>query len=204
MSAEAACDAAAAAIAGVRGGWFIDSCPLSDGGEGFARILTTSAGGTERMVSVTGPRGGRVQAPMGLVPMERIPAAAVAILGGPGGKARGTAAVIDMASASGLALLAPGARDLTRATSRGTGELMMAASATGAQIIILGVGGSATHDLGLGALGALGLRFEGSAGEHLDPVVPADWEFLRTIRGAVPKPFPRILIACDVSNPLLG
>ena len=204
MSAEAACEAAASAIADVRGGWLVDACPLSDGGEGFAAILARSANGAERRISVTGPRGGRVSAPIGLVPMERIPGAALALLGPlPGGPA-GTAAIIDMASASGLALLAPESRDLKRATSRGTGELMAAAAGMGAAAIVLGVGGSATHDLGLGALGALGLRFEGPSGRPLDPLVPAEWDHLRAIRGAIQNPLPPIAVACDVSNPLLG
>jgi glycerate kinase len=204
MSAETACGYVASVMAGMRGGWTIDACPLSDGGEGFSSILTKAAGGGEHSVVVTGPRGGKVQATVGLVMLARIPPAALAVLGEPPGTKSGYAAVIDMASASGLALLDLGNRDLMRASSRGTGELLLAAGRMGAHFIILGVGGSATHDLGLGALGAMGLGFEGNAREPLDPLVPADWGRLRAIRGAIPKPFPPILIACDVSNPLLG
>jgi glycerate kinase len=203
ISAPRACEIAAAAIGYARGGWILDPCPLSDGGEGFAEILTLSASGTLRSLEVTGPRGGRVAAKFGLVPMDRIPDRARAMLGAAGAPG-GSAAVVEMASASGLGLLPPGMRDLTRTSSVGTGELIRAAAATGARAVLLGVGGSATHDLGLGALAALGLRFEGSAGEALGPLVPADWRFLRGISGAVPKGFPPILIACDVDNPLLG
>ncbi len=203
ISAQRACEVAAAAIGSARGGWILDPCPLSDGGEGFAEILTLSASGTLRRIDATGPRGGRVGAQFGLVPVDRIPDRARAALG-PAAAAGGSVAVVEMASASGLALLAPSMRDLTRASSVGTGELIRAAAATGARAILLGVGGSATHDLGLGALAALGLRFEGAAGEALDPLVPADWRFLHAISGAFPKGFPPILIACDVDNPLLG
>jgi glycerate 2-kinase len=204
ISAPTACEIAAAAIGSARGGWILDPCPLSDGGEGFAEILTLAASGTLRSLEATGPLGGRVPAQFGLVPVDRIPDPARAMLGAAAAAPGGSVAVVEMASASGLALLPPGLRDLTRTSSVGTGELIRAAAATGARAILLGVGGSATHDLGLGALAALGLRFEGSAGEALGPLVPADWGFLRGISGALPKGFPPILIACDVDNPLLG
>jgi glycerate kinase len=204
ISAPRACEVAAAAIGSARGGWILDPCPLADGGEGFAETLTLSAGGTLRCIEAAGPRDGRVQAQFGIVTVDRIPERARSMLGAAAQPPGGTVAVVEMASASGLALLPPGRRDLVRATSAGTGELVRAAAATGARAILLGVGGSATHDLGLGALGALGLRFEGAAGEALDPIVPADWRFLRRIHGALPGNLPPILIACDVDNPLLG
>jgi glycerate kinase len=204
ISAQTACDTAAAAILSARGGWDLDSCPLSDGGEGFAEILTRSAEGASRRLEATGPRGGKVAASFGVVPVDRIPDRARAMMGvaaaGPGG----AVAVIEMASASGLALVAPGMRDLTRASSVGTGELIRAAAAAGARAVLLGVGGSASHDLGLGALSAMGIVFEGAAGEALGPVVAADWGLLRGISGRIPEAFPPILIACDVDNPLLG
>jgi glycerate kinase len=109
-----------------------------------------------------------------------------------------------MAAASGLALLSPEMRDLTRASSVGTGELIQAAAAAGARAVLLGVGGSASHDLGIGALSAMGIGFEGGAGEALGAVVPADWGLLRGVSGRIPEAFPPILIACDVDNPLLG
>jgi glycerate kinase len=204
ISAPQACDAAAAAIGSVRGGWIVDECPLSDGGEGFAGILTRSAEGTERCLEVAGPRGAPVSAAFGIVPVDRIPDRARAMLGAPATRPEGSVAVVEMASASGLALLAPGMRDLMRTTSLGTGQLIRAAAAAGVRAILLGVGGSASHDLGLGALSALGIRFEGAAGEALDPLVPEDWPFLRRISGNIPGDFPPILIACDVDNPLLG
>jgi glycerate 2-kinase len=204
ISAQQACDLAAAAILSARGGWELDPCPLTDGGEGFAEILTRSAEGASRRLDVTGPRGGRVAASFGVVPVERIPERARAMLGAAAARPGGAVAVVEMASASGLALLAQGERDLTRASSVGTGELIRAAAAAGARAVLLGVGGSASHDLGLGALSAMGIRFEGAAGEALGAVVPADWGLLRGISGRIPEGFPPILIACDVDNPLLG
>lgn len=204
VSAQKACDIAAAAILSARGGWDLDPCPLSDGGEGFAEILTRAAEGAARRLDVTGPRGGRVAASFGIVPVERIPERARAMLGPAAAGPGGAVAVVEMAAASGLALLAPEMRDLTRASSAGTGELVQAAAAAGARAILLGVGGSASHDLGLGALAAMGIKFEGGAGEALGAVVPADWGLLRGISGRIPEAFPPILIACDVDNPLLG
>lgn len=126
------------------------------------------------------------------------------MLGPAAARPEGSVAVVEMAAASGLALLPPEMRDLMQASSVGTGELLRAAATTGARAILLGVGGSATHDLGLGALSALGIRYSGAAGEALAPLVPADWPFLREISGRIPGTFPPILIACDVNNPLLG
>jgi len=109
-----------------------------------------------------------------------------------------------MAAASGLALLAPRLRDPMRASSIGTGQLIRAAARPGVRVILLGVGGSATHDLGLGALGALGIEYSTASGGRLDSPVPADWPRIQGIDGRVSDLIPPILIACDVDNPLLG
>jgi glycerate kinase len=109
-----------------------------------------------------------------------------------------------MASASGLALLDGEMRDPLRASSVGTGQLIRAAAATRVRAIVLGAGGSATNDLGLGALGALGIGFAAEPGTNLEFPVPADWPRIWGIIGQLPKAFPPILIACDVDNPLFG
>jgi glycerate kinase len=204
ITAPQACGITADAITSVRGGWQLDECPLTDGGEGFADILTRAAEGSLRRVEVTGPRGAPVTAAFGLVSVNEIPEAARAMLGPAMGRPEGFVAVVEMASASGLALLPLEMRDLKLASSVGTGQLLRAAAAAGARAILLGVGGSATHDLGLGALAPLGIRYAGAAGEALDPIVPGDWAFLREISGRIPDGFPPIVIACDVENPLLG
>jgi glycerate kinase len=74
----------------------------------------------------------------------------------------------------------------------------------GASAVLLGVGGSATHDLGFGALAAMGLEFRTADGRKLKPPLPAQWDELETIEGEVFPSIPPIRIACDVSNPLLG
>jgi len=121
-----------------RAGWDSDLCPLSDGGEGFAEVLaavpgpTGAVAGSWHQTSVTGPLGEPVTARWWL--------------------ADGVA-VVESAAASGLPL-AGGARgnDPLRASTRGTGELLVAASSAGARRVLVGVGGSATTDGGRGAI----------------------------------------------------
>ena len=108
-----------------------------------------------------------------------------------------------MASASGLQSLAPEQRDPWTTDTRGTGELMRAAIAAGAQAILLGVGGSATHDVGLGALSVLGWRAEREDASLVASVCPSGWsELARLVPSG--ETLPPIRIACDVTNPLLG
>lgn len=203
LTAPAACAIAAAALRERHPDWEIAACPLTDGGEGFARILTENAGGRWLDHRVTGPRGEPVGAGFGLVPYGQIPAAARALLQLPDLGPDASVALVEMATASGLALLAADARDPWQATTLGTGELIAAAVAAGAETILLGVGGSATNDLGLGALAALGLEFLDATGTRVAPPIPAAWTRIVRIAGAV-RGLPPIRIACDVANPLLG
>jgi glycerate kinase len=203
LTARQACERAAQAIREARPDWRVDLCPLTDGGEGFGEILTGAAGGRMAEFTVAGPRNRLLTAALGLVRLDQIPAVAR-------GRLRlalpGSAqlAVIEMAAASGLTLVAPGDRDPWQATSQGTGELIRHAAELGAGAVLLGVGGSATHDLGLGALSALGLAFLAADGRALVPPVPASWPQLVGIEGAVSPGLPPIRLACDVANPLLG
>lgn len=206
LAAETACAAAAEALRAVHPDWSVDACPLADGGEGFARILTRAAGGVMTTLPVAGPRGEPVEAGFGLVPLQQIPPAARALLDLPAAATAmpGNVAVIEMAAASGLALLAPAARDPWHTTTLGTGELIRAAIERRAAAIVVGVGGSATNDLGLSALSALGYEFLDDAGARIDPLIPAHWPRLTRITGGPGSALPPIRIACDVTNPLLG
>ncbi len=209
LTAPEACAIAAGALQIAHPDWSIDVCPLADGGEGFGAILTQAAGGELITATVTGPRGAPVVASFGLVPLDRIPAPARALLQlsqlkSPVPEPTARIAVVEMASASGLALLATDARDPWQTTSVGTGELIRLAATQGAVAILLGVGGSATHDLGLGALSALGLEFVSAEGAAIQPPVPARWREISGIRGRTFPALPAIRIACDVTNPLLG
>jgi glycerate kinase len=139
LSAPAAAAAIARGLA--QAGWEpVRALPLADGGEGTLDVLLSACGGRRRTATVTGPLGDPVAADWGRLP-------------------DGTA-VVEMARASGLALTA-GRNDPLRATTRGTGELIVAARAAGCRRIVVGVGGSATTDGGLGAVEALGWSLAG-------------------------------------------
>lgn len=205
LTARQACELAARALRDRHPDWQLDLCPLADGGEGFAEILTHAAGGHMLTAQVAAPRGGLVDAAYGLVSYEKIPAAALALLQIPDFETKNfQIAVIEMAAASGLALLPVDQRDPWHTTTLGTGQLIRAAVNEGAALVLLGVGGSATNDLGLGALEALGLEFRSAGGEKISPPVPAAWPGVAFIEGKLSRSLPPILIACDVSNPLLG
>lgn len=200
LSAAEACATVAEALPR---GTEIDACPLTDGGEGFAEILTRAVRGDLIEVQVQGPRGDPAHARMGFVESQRIPAAARAMLGLGDGIAE-KVAIIEMAQASGLALLPGDRRNPWETSSVGTGELMRTAHERGAKVILLGVGGTATHDIGIGALAALGIRPVDDAGQMVNAVTPSHWGNIKSFSGHLPPAFPRIQIACDVNNPLLG
>lgn len=120
--------------AGVAAGADVRRCPLADGGEGTLDVF----GGANRWTEVTGPLSARVNA---------------------GWRLDGARAVIEMSTASGLIEAGGAARnDPVQATSKGTGELLVAAMAAGARDLLVGLGGSASTDGGLGAVQALLLR----------------------------------------------
>ena len=206
LTAREACEVAARALRERHPDWQLDLCPLSDGGDGFENVLGQAVHGRTIPLQVTGPRGGLVEAGFTLVSKSQIPLAARSQLEFTSRRTgeEPQLAIIEMAAASGLSLLPPSQRDPWQATSRGTGQLIRAAMEHGADAILLGVGGSATHDLGFGALSALGLDFHDAAGAKIRPPSPEHWEQIARIEGTVSATLPPIFIACDVSNPLLG
>ena len=162
----------------------IDLMPVADGGEGTIDAVVTS-GFTRVSATVQGPTGQPVSADYAV---------------------NGDVAVIEMAAASGLAVLPDGQLAPLAATTYGTGQLVAAAMDRGCTEIVLGVGGSATTDGGAGMLAALGATFKDSAGRHLPPgggalatVTNIDLGGLDPRMGAV-----RFTLASDVDNPLLG
>jgi glycerate 2-kinase len=204
LAATEACRIGVEALRAAHPDWTFDSAPLADGGDGFASILTAAAGGELISAPVIGPLGKPRNATFGLVRWAQVPDAARVRLALPSLRETDTVAIVEMAAASGLALVPPGQRDPWRTTSYGTGQLLAAATKRGARALLLGVGGSATHDLGLGALGALGLRFLDTHGSPIFPPTTSAWEHIARLAGHVPAAFPPLRIACDVANPLLG
>ena len=182
--------AVASAIArGVRRAWpsaHIEEMPLADGGEGTVRALVTATNGSLRTSRVHDPLGREIDAEWG-------------VLGD------GTTAVLEMAAASGLPLLKPNERDARITSTRGTGELILAAAASGAHRIVIGIGGSATNDGGAGMARAFAYRFLDREGNEL-PEGGAALIRLGRIDGQTDPRLvrPSIEVACDVRNPLLG
>lgn len=122
--------------------------PIADGGEGTVDALVTAAKGEYRTVEVMGPLPEmRVKAKYGII--------------------HGKTAVIEMAQASGLPLIPTGKRDPLNATTYGTGELIRKALDEGIRDFIIGIGGSATNDGGIGAAQALGVKFLDGSGKEV-------------------------------------
>lgn len=164
--------------------------PMADGGEGTVQSLVDAVGGKFIRKQVRGPLGNKlVKARYGLL-------------------AEGDGAAIEMAEASGLPLVARNKRDPLKATTYGTGELILDAIDRGARHIIIGLGGSATVDGGAGMAQALGVRFRDrrgrvisgyASGGMLDKIASID---LEQVDPRVKKT--KIIIASDVDNPLVG
>ena len=168
-------------------GVIIDRAPMADGGEGTVEALVEATSGTYRETIATGPLGEPIRVRYGL-------------LGG------GATAVVEMAAASGLVLVPHDRRDPLRATTRGTGESILAAIDAGATHIIVGIGGSATNDGGAGLAQALGYRLLDSEGRDL-PSGGGPLENLARIDADGRDPrlnHVKISVACDVDNPLCG
>jgi len=161
--------------------------PVADGGEGTVDALIAATGGHRIDIEVTNPQGHRVRGFYGV-------------------NGKGDCAVIEMAAASGLMLVPAGQRDPLTATSFGTGELIRHALDGGIRHIILGIGGSATVDGGIGMVQALGGRFTDAQGIDL-PWGGAALAQLAAIDLSQLDPRLaqcRIEVACDVENPLTG
>ena len=201
LTARAAGETAANALRISHPDWEIDVCPLTDGGEGFCETLLAGPGERIEHLSVRGPRGGTVSAPVGFASSSARPEAARRRMG-LGSEQK--LAVIGLAAASGLELLPRHRRDPWQTTTFGTGELLAYAAHENADAILLGIGGSATNDLGLGALTALGAHFYDAHGVRIPTPKPANWESIRRIDVASLRRLPPLFIACDVTNPLLG
>ncbi|QCT19668.1 glycerate kinase [Jejubacter calystegiae] len=161
--------------------------PVADGGEGTVEAMIAATQGRWMQERVTGPLSEPVTASWGL-------------------SGDGHTAFIEMAEASGLALVPQAARDPRLTTSRGTGELILAALESGARRIIIGIGGSATNDGGAGMVQALGARLLDGNGREIGPGGGALASLNRIDLTRLDSRLKRceILVACDVTNPLTG
>lgn len=160
--------------------------PVADGGEGMVNALFRAVGKAKLTAKATGPLGAPLDAEYALL--------------------KDGSVVIEMAAASGISLVPVGERDIMAATTYGTGQIIAHALDAGYRRFVLGLGGSATNDGGMGAAEALGMRFldaDGNAlkgcGGNLAKVCRVDLSKMH--EGLAEAEF---TIACDVKNPLCG
>lgn len=164
----------------------IIAIPVADGGEGTLEALTYGRQVTRHTLTVTGPLGEPVSASYVI--------------------ADGDTAIIEMAEAAGLTLVPKEKRNPLHTTTYGVGELIMDALDRGCSRFIVGIGGSATNDCGMGMLQALGFDILDNASEN----VPYGANGLKDARRILTKNVPEklfsceFMVACDVDNPLVG
>jgi glycerate kinase len=161
--------------------------PLSDGGDGFASLAAGYAGAKNIKVEVNGP-------------LQQAKIASYAWL------PRHKQAYIEMAEAAGLQLLPHHLRSPLNTTTFGVGQLIKHAIEQGAQEIYLGIGGSATHDVGVGMAAALGYHFLDADGRPFLPTGGSLHQVARIGNSHIMENLQqvKIKVACDVTNPLTG
>lgn len=165
----------------------VSICPIADGGEGTVDAIVTSRDGELIKVNVCGPLGERIDAFYGYISESRT-------------------AVIEMSAAAGITLISDDERNPLNTTTYGVGEMISDAIKRGCRNFIIGIGGSATNDGGIGMLTALGFRFLDSngievalGGKGLAAISSIDTS------GAVDELKEcHFSVACDVKNPLCG
>ncbi len=187
LSAEKCCQAIKAGFSTLFPDAHYICLPIADGGEGTVEAMVAATDGNIVKLEVCGPMGETVNAFYGLT-------------------GDGKTAVIEMAAASGLMLVAPEKRNPLLASSFGTGELIRHALDNGIRHIILGIGGSATVDGGMGMAQALGVRFLDADGQAL---AANGGNLARVASIEMNECDPRLAnchieVACDVDNPLVG
>jgi len=187
LSAPQAAHAMARGVRSVAPDTSIDEIPMADGGEGTVDALIAATAGKLQGCRVTDPLGRSIVATYGTL-------------------GDGETAVMEMASASGLALIPAESRNPMVTTTRGTGELLLDAVAAGARRVILGIGGSATNDGGAGFAQALGYRLLDRFGRDISPGGGglANLDRIETTERTQLLEGVEIEIACDVANPLCG
>jgi glycerate 2-kinase len=189
LTAQEAAEAIAAGWARGAPDDTVDVVPMADGGEGTLDALVAALEGERHRLRVTGPLGDPVEAQFGIVHSDdRL------------------TGVVEMARASGLALISAGRRDPKRATTRGTGELIREACRRGAEHVLVCIGGSATNDAGAGMAQALGARLLDESGRELSLGGAALVHLARIDLGGLDRAAgrARFTAATDVDNPLVG
>ena len=163
--------------------------PMADGGEGTVQAVVAATGGKIIRRTVVGPIGKPVRARYGVLP-------------------DGKTAIIEMAEASGLPLVDEADRKPMKTTTYGTGELMLSALRQGVKKIIIGIGGSATNDGGMGMAQALGVVFHNRQGRLIQGLgcgkLLGDIASIDCTGLAPELAQTKVIVACDVNSPLYG
>ncbi|RRD37669.1 glycerate kinase [Fusobacterium nucleatum] len=187
MSAKEVCDSIEKGLLSVSKDWEIVKVPMADGGEGTLEALIDATNGKIFNEKTLNPLGEEITSRFGILGEKNI-------------------AIIEMASTSGLELISPEKRNPYITTTYGTGQLMLKALEQNVEEIILGIGGSATNDGGAGMLQALGAKLLdkngneiGFGGYELSKLDKIDFSNLDKRLKNI-----KILVACDVTNPLTG
>lgn len=203
LTAHQTCEIAAATVNKRHPDWTIQTAPLADGGDGFCDVLTLQAKGEFFTQEVIGPQGAPANAKIGIVSLDNLQDSAIELL--EFGPEVQRIAIVEMAQSSGIALVPQEKRSPWEATTAGLGQLIELAEKQGAHACIIGLGGSATHDLAIGALWQLGFELKDAAGNPLPHIpYPKTWKNIHAIECPKKSTSMEIRIACDVENPLLG
>lgn len=185
LTAMEAAEIIAAVYREVHSDFDLELCPIADGGDGTCELLTE------------------------LIPLEKISIWTFDPLGRPilgsfGMDKNTKTAYVDVSSVSGVGLLQTHEKDARITSTFGTGRLIANAIDQGAKTIVLGLGGSATIDLGLGVLQALGVTFLNQKGRELIPSTPDILKKIKHIQLNRPLPKIKIICLCDVNNTFFG
>ena len=201
LSASQACDIATEALSELDGSIEVIKRPLSDGGEGFCQIVTDALGGVFRDYRVTYPDLSTGSAIIGYVFLEKLSEKLIRMLDLP---KQGLLAIVEMAQAAGHHQVNPSTRNPWYYSTAGVGDLVRYAEAEGACAVLLGMGGSATNDMGVGLLESLGMQALDADGNTISPITPSEWEAITSFEPPTNLPKLEFRIACDVRNPLHG
>ena len=168
--------------------------PLADGGEGTVETLVEALGGSLETVRVKGPLFQEVEAHYGILSDSQY------------SPKDGKHAVMDMSHASGITLVSPEERNPLKTSSYGVGEMILDAYHKGCTRFLIGIGGSAANDGGIGMLSALGFHFRKENGEEISPTGEGLKDLASIDATSVPESLFQcsFQIACDVENPLYG
>ncbi|TQR60735.1 glycerate kinase family protein [Campylobacter troglodytis] len=164
----------------------IEKIPLADGGEGTVDCILYAVGGNIKKINVKNPKGKIIEAKYGIINKQK--------------------AVIEMAQASGLTLISHKKRNPLKYSTYGTGQIIKDALDNNIKEILIGIGGSATNDCGIGMAKALGYRFLDKNNNELEAIAENMIKVASIDKSKVDKRIfdTKITVACDVKNPLYG